>query len=322
MADSRNSLSTDVVSQAVAACLIRHAQPGDSVAVAFSGGLDSSVLLHAASCLATTPPLDLSAVHVHHSLSSNADAWANTCTKVCSELMIPLEVRRVAVSSDTGKGVEAAARDVRHRALEDHPASWILLAHHEDDQAETVLHNLLRGSGVRGVAAIPESRGRFLRPLLGIARATLYEYATSHGLTWIEDDSNDDCRYTRNFLRHQVLPVISSRFPRAVQQLSAASRRFSEADALLDDLARMDLDGRPPEFPLPMQLFRELSERRARNLLRALIAWHHKQPPDERRLTEFVRQLRTAGSDRHPRIDPENYALWCEQGALHFKRLD
>lgn len=319
MAGSRNNPSTDAVSQAVAACLVRHVQPGDSVVVAFSGGLDSTVLLHVASCLATTAPLDLSAIHVHHSLSPNADTWADSCTKVCAELAISLTVRRVAVPSDTGKGIEGAARDVRQRALEEYPADWILLAHHEDDQAETVLHNLLRGSGVRGVAGIPESRGRFLRPFLGVTRATLREYATLHGLTWVEDESNCDCRYTRNFLRHEILPVITSRFPRAAQQISAASRRFRETDALLDDLARMDLGARLPEFPLPLNLFRELPERRARNLLRALITWHHKQPPDERRLNEFVRQLRSVGSDRHPRIDLASYALWCEQGALHFK---
>ena len=222
----------------------------------------------------------------------------------------------------TGKGIEAAARGVRHKALADHPADWILLAHHADDQAETVLHNLLRGTGVRGAAAMPESRGRVLRPLLGLSRDVLLGYAQSNRLVWIEDESNSDRRYTRNFLRHQILPLIAARFPRAGEQLAAAASRFSEVDSLLEDLASLDLQDNSPEFPLPLRLFRELPDARARNLLRAMLAWHMVQPPDERRLNEFVRQLQTAGNDRHPRIDLARYTLWCEAGRLHFKNLD
>jgi tRNA(Ile)-lysidine synthase len=234
-------------------------------------------------------------------------------------LGIVLTILRVEVPSNTGEGVEAAARGVRHKALADHPADWILLAHHSDDQAETVLHNLLRGAGVRGASAMPESRGRVLRPLLGLTRAELLAYARTHRLVWIEDESNADRRYTRNFLRHEILPRIASRFPRAGEQLAAAAGRFSEADLLLEDLATLDLCDSAPEFPLPLKLFRELSDARARNLLRAMLTWHHVQPPDERRLNEFVRQLQTAGPDRHPRLELVQYALWCGAGRLHFK---
>ena len=305
--------------QAVAACLARHARPGDAVTVGISGGLDSTVLLHATSRLGSDARLDVSAVHVHHGLSPNADAWADSCRKVCGKLGIPITVLRVEVPARSGEGIEAAARRLRHKALSDHPADWILLAHHADDQAETVLHNLLRGAGVRGAAAMPESRGRVLRPLLGLARDTLLDYAQSRRLVWIEDESNADSRYTRNFLRNEILPRIASRFPRAGEQLAAAAGRFSEADSLLDDLAALDLRGSAPQFPLLLQLIRELPDARARNLLRAMLTWHQVQAPDERRLGEFVRQLRTAGSDRHPRIDLERYALWCEAGRLHFR---
>jgi tRNA(Ile)-lysidine synthase len=234
---------------------------------------------------------------------------------------IPLAILHVDVPRSTGEGVEAAARRVRHRALADHAADWILLAHHADDQAETVLHNLLRGAGVRGAAAMPESRGRILRPLLGLAREELFAYARSHELVWIEDESNTDSHYTRNFLRHEILPLITSRFPRAGEQLAAAASRFSEADTLLEDLALLDLGDNPPEFPLPLGLLRKLPDARARNLLRAMLTRHQVQPPDERRMNEFVRQLLTAGNDRHPRIDLERYTLWCEAGRLHFKGL-
>ena len=321
MVDSRNKPFTDPVVQAVGDCLLRHVRRGQQVIVGYSGGLDSTVLLHAASFLAKDGGFDLSALHVHHGLSANADAWASYCAQCCAALGIPLTVVRVAVPLGTGAGVEAAARGVRHKALAAQDADWVLLAHHADDQAETVLHNLLRGTGVRGAAAMPEARGRLLRPLLGLARQTLLAYARSRRLAWIEDESNADRRYTRNFLRHEVLPRIVSRFPKAGEQLAAAAARFSEASSLLEDLATLDLGDISPEFPLPLTLFRELTEARARNLLRAMLGWQGMQTPDERRLTEFVRQLQAAGSDRHPRIDLARYALWCESGRLHFKKI-
>jgi tRNA(Ile)-lysidine synthase len=155
--------------------------------------------------------------------------------------------------------------------------------------------------------------------LLGVPRDILLAYAQEHRLAWVEDESNSDVRYTRNFLRREILPQIASRFPRARDQLAAAAARFSEAQSLLDELAIVDLDGGSREFPVSMTLLRNLSDARARNLLRAMLSWRQVQPPDERRLKEFVRQLRTVGNDRHPRIDLASYSLWREAGLLHFK---
>lgn len=319
MADSRNKSSTELVVEGVAACLSRYVRAGESVLVGYSGGLDSTALLHATSGLANEANIELSALHVHHGLSSHADDWARVCADTCRELGIPLSVHRVVVPTGTGEGLEAAARRVRHQAFEGYPADWVVLGHHADDQAETILHNLLRGAGVRGAAAIPEARGNILRPLLRVPRDMLLAYARAHHLAWIEDESNSDIHYTRNYMRREVLPLIASRFPRARDQLAAAAARFSEAELLLDDLATVDLGGGPREFPLSLTLLRNLSDARARNLLRAMLCWHRVQPPDERRLKEFVRQLRTVGNDRHPRIDLANYSLWCESGLLHFK---
>lgn len=319
MADSRNKSSTEVVVPGVAACLSRYVREGDSVVVGYSGGLDSTVLLHVASRLPSAPKFGLAALHVHHGLSARADEWAAICARTCHDLGVPLTVRRVTVPAGTGVGLEASARRVRHRAFADCPADWILLAHHADDQAETILHNLLRGAGVRGAAAIPEAKGRLLRPLLGLPRAALLAYARDHHLTWIEDESNTDVRYTRNFLRREILPLLASRFPRAGEQLAAAASRFSEAETLLDELAVIDLAGASREFPVPVDLLRTLNAIRSRNLLRAMLSWNGVQPPDQRRLNEFVRQVRTAGKDRHPRIDLPNYSLWCEAGMLNFR---
>lgn len=322
MADSRNNPSTDPVLQAVSACISRHTVQGESVAVGYSGGLDSTVLLHATSRLVREASLGLSALHVHHGLSPHADSWAESCAEVCGRLGIEFTVKRVDVPTRSGEGLEAAARRLRHQALLDLPVDWLLLAHHADDQAETIMHNLLRGAGVRGAAAMPESRGRLLRPLLGLRRAVLLDYAETHELQWVDDESNADLRYTRNFIRRAIFPTLVSRFPRATEQFGAAANHFSEANSLLDELAVLDLGSNGPAFPLPLMLFRQLSDARARNLLRALLGWHQVQPPDERRLNEFVRQLRTAALDRRPRIDLAGYSLWCEARCLHFRVSD
>jgi tRNA(Ile)-lysidine synthase len=322
MAASRNKASTDPVLQALADCLSQYVGKTQSIVVGFSGGLDSTVLLHAAKRLEGGAGVKLAAVHVHHGLSPNADAWADSCRSVCHALEIPLAVIRVDVPSTSGEGIEAAARRERHKALTEQSADWILLAHHADDQAETVLHNLLRGAGVRGAAAMPVARGRLLRPLLGLGRAALLAYGKLQQLTWIEDESNGDKRYTRNFLRLEILPAIGVRFPRAGEQLAAAAVRFSEASSLLDELAILDLGDNLAKFPLPRKLFGDLPEARARNLLRAMLTMHRAQPPDQARLKEFVRQLQTTGNERNPRIDLARYSLWCAAGKLHFKERD
>lgn len=316
MAASRNKPSPDPVLHALSGCLARHASPGDRIAVAYSGGLDSTVLLHAASRLASKD--DLFAIHVHHGLSPNAERWADFCQLFASDLGIPLDLIRVKVRK-VGSGLEAAARDVRHRALEDADARWLLIAHHADDQAETVLHNLLRGAGVRGAAAMRERHGKRLRPFLALGRSTLLDYAQTEGLRWVDDETNLDSRFTRNFLRSRVMPAISERFPRANEQLAAAAARFGEAAHLLDDLALIDLAGARPEFPLPLKLLRDLPEERARNLLRAILNQSGRQSPDDDRLREFVRQVRTAGPDRHPRLDVAGYSLRSTKGRIEFE---
>ncbi len=320
MAASRNSLSTDPVLGAVAACLERYVLAGQRVVVGYSGGLDSSVLLHAANRI--VGDARLSALYVHHGLHSHADEWEVACAKYCGTLSISFNVRHVSVPLDTGLGVEAAARRLRHQVLTQHPSEWVLLAHHADDQAETLLHNLLRGTGVRGAAAMPEVLGKTLRPFLGLRRALLKTYAVEHSIPWIEDESNRDCRYTRNYLRTTTIPGLNARFPKVTEQLAAAARRFGEAQMLLDELATIDLQGNSTKFPIPAGLFRDTSAARASNLLRALLVWHHVQAPDEFRLREFIRQIREAGSDRHPRLDVAGYSLWYAKGKLHFQHTD
>ena len=216
--------------------------------IAFSGGLDSTVLLHLLVSLAKTQTLPpLSAIHVHHGLQAVADAWPDHCRSVCKALGVPLEV--VSVQVQPGASVERAAREARYGAfvavLQSNEV--LLTGQHRDDQAETLLFRLLRGAGVRGLSAMPRQRplgaGYLLRPLLDVSRVELEAYARQQGLSWIEDPSNDDHRYARNFLRQRAFPVLTEQWPQAAQALARSAAHMGEAQGLLDDLARIDLAG-------------------------------------------------------------------------------
>lgn len=294
-------------------CLQMHVRPGQSLVVGYSGGLDSTVLLHALHRLERWP---VAAWHVHHGLSPHADAWAAHCQAQAHAWGVPCAVRHVEVARDSGAGLEAAARAARHvalaEAMDTGAGDWLLLAHHQGDQAETVLNNLLRGAGVLGLAGMAERSGRVLRPLLGIARPELHEYAVQHDLRWIEDESNGDEHYTRNWLRRRVLPLLTERFPRAGARLSASAAHAAEAQGLLDQLAAIDagaVDGAAPRFPLPLATLRGLTPARATNLLRVALAAAGLQAPSAVRLSEFVRQCREAGPDRHPRLATPRWTL-------------
>ena len=193
----------------VAASLSRHISPGANLRAALSGGIDSVVLLHILHGLAPDFPFRLSAMHVHHGLSRLADDWAAFCQSLCRQLDIPLQCVKVDVERDSGVGLEAAARHVRYAALCRPGADAVVLAHHQDDQAETVLFQLLRGGEPRALAAMPEARRQndtlLLRPLLDVPKSVLLDYARLQGFAWVEDDSNANTALSRNALRHDVI---------------------------------------------------------------------------------------------------------------------
>ncbi|MHC8298190.1 tRNA lysidine(34) synthetase TilS [Pseudomonas sp. ZS1P83] len=214
--------------------------------IAFSGGLDSTVLLHLLAHLAKTESLPaLNAIHVHHGLQAVADAWPDHCQSVCDALGVPLQVVRVQVQP--GASLERAARDARYAAfIEATQANEVLMtAQHRDDQAETLLFRMLRGAGVRGLSGMPRQRllgkGQLLRPLLDVTRAELEAYASEHQLNWIEDPSNQNRQFSRNYLRHQVFPVLTERWPQALATMARSVAHLSEAQGLLDELAQIDL---------------------------------------------------------------------------------
>lgn len=207
--------------------------------VSYSGGPDSSALLHALAQLQVARLCGLRAVHVDHGLHPDSRAWSDHCREFCAELGLPCEVVRVQVDSAGGRGLEAAAREARYQALGDqlHPDEYLLLGHHRDDQAETVLLKLLRGAGPEGLAGMralrPFAQGRLWRPLLDLPRQALRDYVQRHRLACIDDPSNADTRLARNQLRHEILPRLGAHWPQAVDSIihSAALSRAA-ADAL------------------------------------------------------------------------------------------
>ncbi|MGB8925243.1 MAG: tRNA lysidine(34) synthetase TilS [Pseudomonas sp.] len=214
--------------------------------IAFSGGLDSTVLLHLLADLAKHHSLPaLSAIHIHHGLQAAADAWPQHCQSVCDTLGVPLLIERVSVQP--GASLERAARDARYAVFSalTQADDVLLTGQHRDDQAETLLFRLLRGAGVRGLGAMPQQRpvgqGTLIRPLLDVARTELERYAKAHQLRWIEDPSNQDRQFSRNYLRHQVMPLLSGRWPQAQASMARSAAHLREAQGLLDELAQMDL---------------------------------------------------------------------------------
>jgi tRNA(Ile)-lysidine synthase len=230
--------------------------------------MDSVVLLH----LLKDHP-GVRAIHVHHGLSPNADAWAAFCRRLCKQWNIPISVRRVRVGR-TGKGLEAAAREARYAAFSKEKTDVIALAHHLDDQAETVLMNLLRGAGLRGASGM-RVRSRFegkllARPLLELPRTSLEDYARLHRLEWIEDESNADDAFTRNFVRRRLGPLIETRFPQWKRSLARAARLFSEKDDRGERLLREFLRSqglRAPSEARLAEMLKQLASRTARTEL-------------------------------------------------------
>ena len=241
---------------------------GKKVAVALSGGVDSVTLLYQ---LRSRGPV--SALHVHHGLSPNADRWAAFCRRLCKRLDVPLTVVKVRVAR-RGQGLEAAAREARYRAFSEADADCIALAHNLDDQAETVLMNLLRGAGRRGASGMP-ARSRFkgktlLRPLLDTPREAIEAYARQHRLAWVEDESNADESLTRNFIRRRIAPLLDQRYPQWRRSVARAARHFSRKEAGAQDLLRKFLQTRglraPSEAKL-VEMLKQLTSRGSRTLI-------------------------------------------------------
>jgi len=324
MASSRKSKS-DGLAQRVADALAPAAPAGSSILIGLSGGVDSVALLHLLSQVAPRHFWSLSALHVHHGISPHADDWAAFCTKLCASHGIPLHVERVNIAPLRGLGIEAAARQFRYQALMRQPVDFIALAHHQDDQAETLLLQLLRGAGVKGVAGMAPAKAAVagpvvLRPLLDVSRAEIEAYAAQQGLRWVEDESNADESYPRNFLRRRVLPLLEQRFPACRATLARGARHFAEADALLDALAEQDARQAFDGETLAVSRLAELDLVRAKNLLRWFLQRRGALLPEESRLQEMLRQLAKAREDAQVCIAWGDWQMRRYRGRAHVCR--
>lgn len=278
--------------------------PGRYV-VAFSGGVDSAVLLHVATSLDDGVPLV--ALHVDHGLHPESGLWAEKAANFAAGLGVECRVVNVE-TVDSGRGLEAAARIARYAAFDEFLSAgdWLLSAHHRDDQAETLLLNLLRGSGALGLAAMPRARvcghGLLIRPFLDVGRDDIHAYAREHGLDWQDDPSNLDRRFDRNFIRHDVVPILGTRWPGVSKALARSADIAADTQTLLDVLAADDLEriGAATPRRLPLAGLRGLDPRRQANLFRYACRQASLPTPPASRLCEIQQTLLGAASDAQP----------------------
>lgn len=328
MANSRKSRSLNkeggvaaAYERALGAILARVAVSGPAlrIGIAFSGGLDSSVLLHLASQHAKAHNVALTAFHIHHGLSPHADNWMAHCAREAAACSVPMLSRNVSPGDGGGRGVEEAARIARYRALgelcRETGCSLLLTAHHQDDQAETVLLQLLRGAGLPGLSGMAQFQpshdllgdGVALgRPLLGLRRAELETFGRQAGLSHVTDESNADPRYRRNALRQDVAPVLERHFPGFAPLVARSAGHVQSAQALLQELAEIDLAAcRAADWSAPLYVpaLQTLSARRADNLLRHWLYRNRVQLPSASRLEEIRSQMLGAAGDMHPFFD-------------------
>ncbi|MDG1772201.1 MAG: tRNA lysidine(34) synthetase TilS [Oceanicoccus sp.] len=290
--------------------------------VAYSGGVDSHVLLHSLLQYPNHPPIE--AVHINHQLQDEAGQWQQHCQQQADQLNIPLHTITVAV--DTTGSLEEQARKARYQAFEAllEPGDVLLMGHHRDDQVETLMLRLLRGSGSRGLAAMPFSRplgqGLLARPLLELPRSAIEQYAKEHAIQWVEDPSNQSTDFDRNFLRSDLLPTIASRWPAYRQTLARAASLSEESAELNDELALMDFEQAsvsPLQPQLPIALLQSLSLLRQKNLLRFWFRVNDFSLPSTRQLQMVLAQALTAEQQAQPLISWGDVEVRRFKGALY-----
>ncbi|MEO8975662.1 MAG: tRNA lysidine(34) synthetase TilS [Casimicrobiaceae bacterium] len=277
-----------------------------AILLALSGGRDSVVLLDVLRPLCNARGIALSAAHVHHGLSPHAEEWASFCAALCTRHCVPLHLLRVDVGRGASTSIEAAARDARYRALAGLASTLgvqaVLLAQHADDQAETVLLQLARGAGPRGISAMPAARRAadgvaWLRPLLDVPRAAIDAHAAANALEYVDDDSNTSARFRRNALRQMVVPALRAIAPGYPHTLVRAAALAAEASLLADELAALDARDAFDGQSLARAPLAELAPHRARNLLRWYLRANGCRAPSAARLAQMLAQLAHASPD-------------------------
>lgn len=293
--------------------------------VGFSGGLDSTVLLHALAQL--NLPVTLRALHINHQISPNADAWQHQCEQFCTELNVPFHAEKVQVKN-SGKGIEDAAREARYKVFEQYVGAgdYLFTAHHSNDQAETLLLRLMRGTGPRGLAAIAGERqlangGKLIRPLLHFSRTELEGYAHKQQLSWVDDESNQDDHYDRNFLRNQVMPLLQTRWPVFMRKWQQTAELCAQQEKLLEEFAQQDLERANIRIErvgqsIDLRWLKSLSSARRQNLLRFWLRTANCELPETAHWQQLETQLFNAREDANIDITWGQYSLRPYQDRL------
>ena len=295
--------------------------------VAFSGGMDSHVLLHAISDMRDTLQAELHAVHVNHGLQAQAVDWAVHCRQTCQQLDIPLTIIDVNAAHERGQSPEAAARDARYAALAELlvEGDVLMTGQHARDQAETFLLQSLRGAGPRGLSAMPSmstlGKGYLIRPLLSVSYENLEAYAEKQGLEWVDDPSNTDIGFDRNYLRRTVMPGLRERWPSLDATLSRVASQQAETELLLAEMAQQDSEGLIDRASsLDMPGVSALSLPRQRNVLRYWLSELGLALPSSRKLEQLQRDMFNAAEDRNPHIEWQGVEVRRYRGRLYAMR--
>ena len=303
--------------------------PTQELLIAYSGGIDSQVLLHSLAALKKQNIINANVrvCHVDHGLSVNAEKWQAFAKEQCQKLDLPLEVISVSVQATAQQSLEAQARDARYSALKSsaNAGDLIVTGHHSDDQAETFLLALKRGSGLKGLSAMQSEmvlgEQLLVRPLLNISRAEIEAYANLHKLEWIEDESNNDESFDRNFLRHTISPKLVDRWPSINKTIARSAAHCFEAQQLLDELGGQDLaDCQQSPYKLSVSHLNKLSEPRLKNLLRYFLSTHHLLMPSREQLKQICLQL-NADSDKSPVVQLAKCCIRRYKGELYLTKI-
>lgn len=321
------------IESALASAISKH--PKMPLVIAYSGGVDSQVLLHALASLKQKQELNpknaiypsisnpITVCHVNHGLSPNASAWQTFAEQACLKLNLTLKVCCLNIQAQAQQSLEALARDARYQALQSiyKTPSLIITGHHSDDQAETFLLALKRGSGLKGLSAMAfetaQTKDILLRPLLNISRGDIVDYAKQHDLAWVEDESNTDTCFDRNFIRSDIMPLLINRWPSIAKTINRSSEHCREGQLLLNELAAEDLNiCQYQAKSLSVELLSRLSQGRFNNLIRYFLEQNHCLMPSTEQLLQLHLQL-NANDDKNPAVKVGEHYLRRYKGILY-----
>ncbi|CAM4463138.1 MAG: tRNA(Ile)-lysidine synthase [Legionellaceae bacterium] len=289
---------------------LKYLSNAKTVWIAFSGGLDSCVLLDLLIRMQSELNINLKAIHIHHGLSENADQWQQHCEKIALHYGIPLQTIGVNAKAKKGESPEAAARNARYQAFKKiiETDDVLLTAHHQDDQAETLLLQLLRGAGVKGLAAMPLfnsfGKGYHFRPLLSFTQDELCTYANQYTLTWVTDESNAEIRFNRNYLRHHSFPLLKVRWPALTKTLARTAEHCAEAAELMDSLAMMDIEQVKGHLTniLIISKLKKLSKIRQKNVIRYWLTNCQLSTPNAKHMEQIFNTVLDCAKDANPKV--------------------